>query len=55
VARHEDSLSDPRALEDPEPEWWQTTLESIEVAGNPPDDTAPAEKITAPPAPKSER
>jgi hypothetical protein len=53
---HEDSLSQPRTLEDPEPEWWQTTLASIESAGNPPtQEKAPAGKITAPAAPKSER
>lgn len=53
---YEDSLSDPKGFEDPEPEWWQTTLTSIEVAGDPPkEDSGPADKITAPPRPKSER
>jgi cell division protein FtsB len=48
---HEDSLSAPRSLPESEPEWWQTTLTSIETAGNPPKDTPePAAKITAPPA-----
>jgi hypothetical protein len=50
---HQDSLSAPRALEDPEPEWWQTTLTSIETAGHPPRETAPADKITAPQAPST--
>ena len=53
---HEDSLSDPKQLEDPEPEWWQTTLTSIEVAGNPPKEgSGPADKITAPPQSKPQR
>jgi hypothetical protein len=53
---HEDSLSDPLTLEDPEPEWWQTTLDSIETAGEPPRESRePAEKITAPAAPKTDR
>jgi cell division protein FtsB len=53
---HEDSLSDPKSLEDPDPEWWQTTLTSIEVAGNPPKESSgPADKITAPPQPKPQQ
>jgi cell division protein FtsB len=52
---HEDSLSDPRTSEDGEPEWWQTTLDSIETAGNPPQQRRPAKTITAPPAPKREQ
>ena len=44
---HEDSLTDPtQEVEDPE--WWQVTLRSVEAAGNPPEPTEPAEKITAP-------
>ncbi len=53
---HQDSLSEPRTLEDPEPEWWQTTLESVELAGNPTtEEKTPARKVTAPAAPKSDR
>jgi cell division protein FtsB len=44
------TLSDPKALQDDEPEWWETTLDSIETAGSPPpEDSGPAEKITVPP------
>lgn len=49
------TLSDPKALQDDDPEWWETTLDSIETAGNPPpEDTGPAEKITVPPQKQSE-
>jgi cell division protein FtsB len=53
---HEDSLSAPKTLVDDEPEWWETTLDSIETAGYPPpEDSGPAEKITAPQPPQSEQ
>jgi hypothetical protein len=44
---HEDSLTDPTRQVD-EPEWWQQTLDSIDAAGNPPEERAPAGKITVP-------
>jgi hypothetical protein len=44
---HEDSLTDP-AQEVEDPEWWQQTLDSVEAAGNPPREEAPAAKITVP-------
>lgn len=47
---HEDTLSDPKRLDESPPEWWETTLDSVETAGNPPKDTGPAEKIAPPPA-----
>jgi hypothetical protein len=45
---HEDSLTDPTRQVDDDPEWWQRTLDSIDAAGNPPEDPAPAGKITVP-------
>ena len=33
---HEDSLTDPGAQSPPDPAWWQTTLSSVDQAGNPP-------------------
>lgn len=30
---HQDSLSDPAAVTEPEPAWWQRTVSSIEAAG----------------------
>jgi hypothetical protein len=44
----DDSLSAPqRSAGDGQPEWWQTTLRSIDAAGDPPDeDDAPAQRIT---------
>lgn len=46
---HRDSLSDPEPA-DFEPEWWETTLESVESAGRhaqePP---GPADEVPAPP------
>jgi hypothetical protein len=51
----DDSLSEPRALEDPDPEWWQTTIDSIEAAGEPEEDRAPAERIAPPPRTKPDR
>jgi Septum formation initiator len=50
---HQSSLSDPKQLDDPEPEWWQTTLTSIDEAGNPRPDLEPAERIV-PPKPSAE-
>lgn len=47
---HEDTLSDPKSLEESPPEWWETTLASVEAAGDPPKQTGPAEKIAPPPA-----
>jgi hypothetical protein len=45
----QDSLSQPHASGDGQPEWWQTTLSSIQTAGDPPKQTPPpATKITAP-------
>ncbi len=48
---HEDSLSVPAATAPDEPEWWETTLESVTVAGDPPTarDSGPVEDITTPP------
>jgi hypothetical protein len=45
---HESSLSDPKELDDAEPEWWQTTLTSIEEAGHPRPDLEPADRIVPP-------
>lgn len=50
----QDGLSAPQSNEDLEPEWWQTTLDSVEVAGNPPTRPDPDDTITAPPAPETE-
>jgi Septum formation initiator len=47
---HEDTLSDPRTLDESGPEWWEATLDSVETAGNPPRETEPADKIGPPPA-----
>ena len=46
---HEDTLSDPQALDESGPEWWEATLDSVETAGNPPKETTPADKIVPPP------
>ena len=51
---HEDSLSDPKSLDESPPEWWETTLTSVETAGYPPKETEPAEKIS-PPSVKQDR
>ncbi len=51
---HKDSLSDPDALDESPPEWWETTLTSVQTAGNPPKETAPAEKVE-PPTVKQDR
>ncbi len=45
---HDDSLSAPNPLDESPPEWWETTLTSIETAGNPPKDTEPADKVLPP-------
>lgn len=46
---HEDTLSAPKPLADDGPEWWETTLTSIETAGHPArHDSRPAVRITAP-------
>jgi len=45
----EESLSPPRRV-DSTPQWWETTLDSVGTAGNPPPDTEPATKIGPPPA-----
>jgi type II secretory pathway pseudopilin PulG len=42
----EDSLSDPKRSGDGKPEWWQTTLASIDTAGHPPRVTAPLRHIS---------
>jgi cell division protein FtsB len=52
---HEDSLSAPKVLEDPEPEWWEATITSVETAGHPPRETTPAETVTAPAQPKTDQ
>jgi hypothetical protein len=46
---HEDSLSDPKRLDESPPEWWETTLDSVETAGHPQRETTPAEEIAPPP------
>jgi hypothetical protein len=47
---HEDSLSAPEEVEQDRPEWWERTLDSVEVAGHPPRrDSGPVERITTPP------
>jgi hypothetical protein len=46
---HEDTLSDPKDLDESGPEWWETTLDSVEAAGNPRPEPSPADKITPPP------
>jgi cell division protein FtsB len=51
---HEDSLSDPKDMDESPPEWWETTLSSVEAAGNPTREAEPAEKI-APPTVKQDR
>ncbi len=45
---HEDSLTDPDATKDPDPEWWQTTLTSVDTAGTPPaaNEAEPAKRLT---------
>jgi cell division protein FtsB len=43
-----DSLSDPKQLDDPEPEWWETTLTSIDEAGHPRPEVELVERIVPP-------
>jgi hypothetical protein len=50
---HEDSLTDPKRSGDGKPEWWQTTLTSIDTAGHPPHVSTPAHRITTPPQPST--
>jgi cell division protein FtsB len=50
---HQDSLTDPKRSGDGRPEWWQTTLTSIDTAGHPPHVSTPAHRITAPPQPST--
>jgi hypothetical protein len=50
----EDSLTDPTRPGDGKPEWWQTTLTSIDTAGHPPHVATPAHRIV-PPAPRPTR
>jgi hypothetical protein len=50
---HQDTLSDPKRSGDGKPEWWQTTLASIDTAGHPPKTTTPAHRIVAPPQPST--
>jgi hypothetical protein len=46
---HEDSLSDPGAVEvENEPAWWQTAWASMEAAGHPEDVSHPVEQIERP-------
>lgn len=45
---HADTLSDPKPVGDGKPEWWQTTLASIDTAGHPPHVATPAHRIAAP-------
>lgn len=48
---HEDSLTTPAEVTDDGPEWWQSTVDSVVVAGRPPRarDSGPVDRITAPP------
>ncbi len=48
---HEDSLSVRAETPPDQPEWWEATLESVAVAGDPPParDAGPVEDITTPP------
>jgi hypothetical protein len=50
---HEDSLTDPKRSGDGKPEWWQTTLTSIDTAGHPLHVSTPAHRITTPPQPST--
>jgi cell division protein FtsB len=47
---HDDTLSEPEPVAEDRPEWWERTLDSVEVAGHPPrEDAGPVERITTPP------
>lgn len=50
----EETLPSRRPL-DSTPQWWETTLDSVDTAGNPPPDTQPATKIGPPPAAPAEQ
>ncbi|HSE10808.1 MAG TPA: septum formation initiator family protein [Nocardioidaceae bacterium] len=46
---HEDTLTDPEAVEvENEPAWWQTAWQTVEAAGNPEDVPNPVEEIDPP-------
>lgn len=46
---HEDTLSDPDAIEvENEPAWWETAWDTMEAAGHPEDVPHPADQIRAP-------
>jgi len=46
---HEDTLSDPDALDvENEPAWWETAWQTVEAAGNPEDVPNPVEEIDPP-------
>ena len=46
---HEDTLSDPAAIEvSNAPAWWETAWQTVETAGNPQDVPDPVEEIEAP-------
>jgi len=46
---HEDTLSDPDAIDvENEPAWWETAWQTVEAAGNPEDVPNPVEEIDPP-------
>ena len=46
---HEDTLSDPDAIDvENEPAWWETAWQTMEAAGNPEDVPNPVEEIDPP-------
>jgi len=46
---HQDSLTQPGAGRAPDPQWWQTTLTSVDTAGTPPvSRPEPAKKLADP-------
>lgn len=49
----QDTLTDPTRPGGGKPEWWQTTLASIDTAGHPPRATTPARRIVPPPQPST--
>jgi cell division protein FtsB len=50
---HVDSLTDPTRTGDGRPEWWQTTLTSIDTAGHPPHVSAPVHRVVTPAQPST--
>jgi hypothetical protein len=50
---HADSLTNPSRTGDGRPEWWQTTLTSIDTAGHPPHVSTPAHRVVTPPQPST--